>query len=330
MNDEVTVDGTVGEQTVASSSEQPSGPVVSAGAQLTALREANGWSIELVASQLNLAPRQIHALENDNYAALPGSVIVRGFIRAYAKLLRVDPAPILAAAELAPVEADTLLPERTRLAATSFSSSEVPFGRRGPSIPLIAGIVIVLLAILFFVAERVGWVPSFASEPAVQETAKEIDSSAEDEPTEAVPPEQIFADEHESTLPESAPLTVEPVLEEEAALSVPSESMAPSIVQEPESGAPVSERSNERAPAVAVGPDSIVFDVKEDSWVEMRRADDSIFVSRVFKAGTTESFNLPGPISLVIGNAAGVKVRVRGKSLDVNGNASNVARLDVK
>lgn len=329
MNDEVTVDGTVGEQTVASVSEQPSGPVVSAGAQLTALREANGWSIELVASQLNLAPRQIHALENDNYAALPGSVIVRGFIRAYAKLLRVDPAPILAAVELAPVEADTLLPERTRLATTSFSSSEVPFGRRGPSIPLIAGIVIVLLAILFFVAERVGWVPSFASEPAVQETAKELDPSTEDEPTEAAPPEQVFADEHESTLPEPAPLTVEPVLEE-AASSVPPESVAPSTVQEPESAAPVSERSNERAPAVAVGPDSIVFDVKEDSWVEMRRADDSIFVSRVFKAGTTESFNLPGPISLVIGNAAGVKVRVRGKSLDVNGNASNVARLDVK
>ena len=64
----------------------------SVGTRLSAEREALGWSVEQVASQLNLAPRQIQALEQDNYAALPGIASVRGFIRAYAKLLKIDPA----------------------------------------------------------------------------------------------------------------------------------------------------------------------------------------------------------------------------------------------
>ncbi len=56
-------------------------------------RESKEWTIAYVASQLNLAPRQIHALETDNYAALPGLVSVRGFIRSYAKLLKIDAKP---------------------------------------------------------------------------------------------------------------------------------------------------------------------------------------------------------------------------------------------
>src|ERR1700736_2109394 len=65
------------------------------GAQLAAQRQALNWSIEQVANQLNLAPRQIQAIEADNYAALPGMASVRGFIRAYAKLLKIDAAPLL-------------------------------------------------------------------------------------------------------------------------------------------------------------------------------------------------------------------------------------------
>ncbi|HEY6772897.1 MAG TPA: DUF4115 domain-containing protein, partial [Oxalicibacterium sp.] len=65
-------------------------------------------------------------------------------------------------------------------------------------------------------------------------------------------------------------------------------------------------------------------------WVEIRRADDSILVSRLLKAGTTEAFEITAPSSMVIGNAAGVNVTLRGKPLDISGNSSNVARLDVK
>ncbi len=68
----------------------------SLGERLAAERNVREWTIEYVASQLNLAARQIQALENENYAALPGMASVRGFVRAYAKLLKVDPAPLIA------------------------------------------------------------------------------------------------------------------------------------------------------------------------------------------------------------------------------------------
>jgi len=68
----------------------------SPGAKLAAGRVALGWTVEQVAAQLKLAPRQIIALEKDDYPALPEAAIVKGFTRAYAKLVKLDPDPILA------------------------------------------------------------------------------------------------------------------------------------------------------------------------------------------------------------------------------------------
>ena len=61
-----------------------------AGAQLRATREAFGLSLEEVAQQLKLAPRQVIALEDEDFAQLPGRTFVRGFVRNYARLLNLD------------------------------------------------------------------------------------------------------------------------------------------------------------------------------------------------------------------------------------------------
>ncbi|HEY5801698.1 MAG TPA: helix-turn-helix transcriptional regulator, partial [Burkholderiaceae bacterium] len=81
------------------------------GTVLSRQREALGWSVEQVAEQLKMAPRQVLALEADDYAALPGLAIVRGFIRAYAKILKIDAAPLVAMIEVqtvAPTEPNPL------------------------------------------------------------------------------------------------------------------------------------------------------------------------------------------------------------------------------
>ncbi|MBC3916877.1 helix-turn-helix domain-containing protein [Undibacterium sp. CY18W] len=67
----------------------------SPGAKLAAARNALGLSVEQVSAQLKMAPRQINALEKDDYALLPEAAIIRGFIRAYAKLLKLDSAAII-------------------------------------------------------------------------------------------------------------------------------------------------------------------------------------------------------------------------------------------
>lgn len=68
----------------------------SAGAKLRAAREAQSLSIEAVAQQLKLAPRQVQALENDDYGRLPGRTFVRGFSRNYARFVHLDPDAVLA------------------------------------------------------------------------------------------------------------------------------------------------------------------------------------------------------------------------------------------
>lgn len=77
--------------------EPPSGSVRrSPGAMLSAQRETLELSIQQVADQLNLTMHFVRALEADCYDKLPGEVFVRGYIRAYSNLLRLDPVQVLA------------------------------------------------------------------------------------------------------------------------------------------------------------------------------------------------------------------------------------------
>ena len=50
-------------------------------------REARGLSVEEVTEELRIRPRYLQALEVGDYAALPGSIQARGFIRNYARFL---------------------------------------------------------------------------------------------------------------------------------------------------------------------------------------------------------------------------------------------------
>ncbi|MDQ7075057.1 MAG: DUF4115 domain-containing protein [Gammaproteobacteria bacterium] len=60
------------------------------GQRLRSAREGTGLGIEEVASLLNLEESLIRALEDEDYEVLPSPIFIRGYLRAYAKLLRLD------------------------------------------------------------------------------------------------------------------------------------------------------------------------------------------------------------------------------------------------
>ena len=64
--------------------------VQSVGQALQAARLVHGMSIEDVARQLRLSARQITAIEEDDHSKFPSRTFLHGFIRNYAKLMRVD------------------------------------------------------------------------------------------------------------------------------------------------------------------------------------------------------------------------------------------------
>lgn len=58
-------------------------------------REARGLSLADVQQQLRITPRFLEALEQGHYHLLPSPVHVRGYLRNYARFLRLDPQPLL-------------------------------------------------------------------------------------------------------------------------------------------------------------------------------------------------------------------------------------------
>ena len=71
-------------------SESPAGAAGSVGSALRALRESKGWSLDEVSSRIKFSTKQIEALENEEWAALPTGVSLRGLVRNYARLLGAD------------------------------------------------------------------------------------------------------------------------------------------------------------------------------------------------------------------------------------------------
>ncbi|MDE2118655.1 MAG: helix-turn-helix domain-containing protein, partial [Betaproteobacteria bacterium] len=117
----------------------------SVGAVLREARTRLGLGVADVANRLKFAPRQIEALEADDFARLPEITFVRGFVRSYARLLQLDPAPLLdalpgAVVQAAPAIANTL--------------AEVPFpdvySARKPNILWLAAALAVAAALALF------------------------------------------------------------------------------------------------------------------------------------------------------------------------------------
>ncbi|MBM3337631.1 MAG: DUF4115 domain-containing protein, partial [Betaproteobacteria bacterium] len=71
--------------------------------------------------------------------------------------------------------------------------------------------------------------------------------------------------------------------------------------------------------------------MREDAWVEISAVSGNKLVSRLMKAGTTERFDVSEPVVLVVGNANGVDVTLRGQPLNLRAVArDNVSKLSLK
>jgi cytoskeleton protein RodZ len=297
------------------------------GTQLAMRRHEFNWTVEQVASQLNLAPRQILAMEADDYGALPGMAVARGFIRSYAKLLKLDSAPMLAQIAKAPGSAEQAIPLRRAIPSTTFQPHRVATRSRqgGPSkLLLILGVVILAALAAAAVSQREQLAASMpaslarlldrAPAPAASAVGGEQLHGSVMDANVAPPLHQTEAtSQPAATAAAQAPAGMTPEL---APATVPAAAPAPS--------APVAASSPQAA-------SSLVLNMRQDSWVEIKRADNTTVASRVMRAGSTETVELAGPLTITVGNARGVDATVRGEPLDLAATTrNNVARLSIK
>lgn len=273
------------------------------GDRLTAARMAAGLTVAEAARQLKLSVAQIEALESGDYAQLPGPVFVRGFIRNYARLLKLDPAPLLEeiASQTAPVAPEA--PEPARAAGIPFS------GRRKFKWQFIAiGGLLVVAALAGY--EFYGGLPA----------ADGVDTRAVELPAPAIVTEGKPVEGEAATVPPAgAELTpAAPAATVPARSEIASPSKAP-----PDTLAPRAKKG--------AGDHVIRMIFSGNSWVEIRDRQGHKIFSQFNAAGTSHSVSGQPPFSLTVGNAKGVRVLHNDRPVDLAPHTQvDVARLTIE
>lgn len=320
-------------------------PFRSPGTLLAARREQIGMSLEQVAEQLKMTPRRVLEIEADNLAAIHSKAIHRGFVRAYAKVLRMDPDPLIAMISDDVPQASALTPVRSRTLET-FSEVHLPFIAKYSmqSKRMTVAIILVVILIVVLLGQKVGWIPSLpkmSGTPAASASASvstPVSAPVVVAPTTEVASEKSSAAASVSTENEKTKqIPLPPVdVSSQVAQSAPKKASAASV-RAASKPAPVAAKiasPMQPAPVAATSPNAknmLVLKCREESWVELKRANGELMASRYIPAGTTARFTITEPMQLTVGNAPAVEATLRGTRLKIHTDGDNkVVRLNIK
>ena len=333
--------------------DQPGTPDNSSGnpgKTLQSQREAMGWTVEQVADQLKLAPRQVVALEAGDYASLPSPAVTRGFVRAYAKLLKIDAAPLVSMIELnVPPEAQAGAPmARREQRPAAFNETRFPIGGKRNRLPLgwIVGVVVVAgaAAAAWQLGVFPGNRPAADTNPAdgvllespVGTTAPAANGATVQGPLNnpSVPLISVPAPATDAATPAptgAAPGTMAPAT---APVNAPATTPATTPVTTAPAGT-ASAAAPATVPAAAgaaAGANALVLNVREDSWIEVRPAKGGRpLISRLVKAGSTETIDVTEPVNLVVGAPTGVTATLRGANVTLpQSPGKTISRVSLK
>lgn len=293
----------------------PQGP----GALLALARSAQGLSIEDVARQLKFAARQIEALEADRFEVLPGGAAVRGMVRSYARLLRIDAAPVLEA-----MTDQLQVPDADRLVARY--GEPVPFsdGARRSTFVYVALSAVVLAAAALVLFQWRQDTPQAAQMTFVPAAKAPLE-----------PPRMAVASAGPTVIaaaPSSTPVQPKPVPEPvattgEAPFTSPA-AATPVAVAAPGRVTPAAAADGG---AALTGSHRIVLRFERASWVEVRDGAGRMLMSKVNQPDTEAVLAGEPPFTLVIGNAQYVRLRYDAQPVDLEPHIKvAVARLTLQ
>lgn len=270
-------------------------PLPTLGEIMIAARERWNLSAADVARQLRLGLRQVEALEANRFDTLPGNTFVRGFIRNYAKVVQIDPSTFLEAyARSRPqIQAPRMV---ARTEQIEFTAKPIP-----KWVWYISGLVaaVILLPVLTYLALHDDEPPAKSTSQAAAPKAALVLPQAQETPLTLPPPQVVSLGE--SALP--------------AVLgSMPQDVPIPPAV----------------LPVAATAP-VLRLKFEGDAWVEVRDKSGKKIYSQLSRSGTEQSVQGEPPLSLVVGDAARVKITYNGKPVDLTPHVKKtVARLTLE
>lgn len=256
-------------------------PPASVGKLLSEARIRQGLSIADVAGSIKFAPRQVEALEADDFSHLPELTFLRGFVRSYARLLHMDETSLL----------DALPRVRQQSVSPQNNLAEVPFpapqsGRRINAVWLSAALVLALIlgvGVWLFqdkpVAKKTAELPVVLApvEPAVPGVAAASAAAAS--------PQTVSAVSADGVTPAAPPVLALPATPEKIAVGK----------------------------SAAQGPIHLVFE--EESWVDIKDKSGNTLFKQINPPNSEQWIDGRPPFSLVIGNAGGVRLYYEGEEI---------------
>ncbi len=282
------------------------------GERLRQAREARGMSAADVAQVLKLSLRQVEALENGDWAKLPGATFIRGFVRNYARAVQLPSEPLLAELQAPPPE----LPRLDRPRGTTAVLPEPGRAQKRDYAAVLAGVVVVVLAaVIYFAVPADLWQTLMrqAPPPAAESSA---------EPAPLFPPGMQPGNEGAAATAPAA---------SEAGAGAPATASNPVVAPAASPTAGVSVASAAESGSPAPGTTRLTFAFTQPSWVEVRDKTGQIIFSQLNPAGSQRDVDGVPPFALVVGNAAHVTVSYQGRGIDLQPRSKDdVARVTVE
>jgi len=301
---------------------------------LHAERRRQNFSVGDVSRQLKLAIRQVEALERDDYKMFGGPVFVHGFLRNYAKLLGLDAAALIAAADRK-MMADGIVHVAHKDKEDDQSGEHHASDDAQKSVlPLFitAAVLIAAIAGWMVLRDKDATAPGESSQKLAQSDMVRSESVQSDsnqtsrERTEA----SSSGGSNAAGTKSQAPLT-EPGAEIPQT-QTPASATATPVATTAADTKPAAQESGAPAARVRDGPVGVIeFDFFEESWVEVTDRYGDVIYSSLNPAGVSRRVTGYPPLTVVIGNAGGTVLTYNDKAIDLAPHTRvDVARLTLE
>jgi cytoskeleton protein RodZ len=298
-------------------------------------REEARVQLPSLAATLKVPQGKLEALEADDYGAFPDHVFMRALAMGMCRTLHIDAVPVLAA--LPPTELKSLSKAGAGINATvkersHFRSAGTSFGgSSNGSRKVVAGVLVLLAAaaVVYFVPLHQGGDPGpqqagVPAAPAAATTgATDAAGTASTGPVVADVPVASAAaggtGEGAAAVAAGAAAPVPP-----AATPAPTagEAVPPAVAA---AEAPVPAAASGQAAAAV-----LEMRASAQSWIKVKDAKGKVVLEKTLSKDESVTASGELPLSVVVGNAKGTQVLVRGEPLDISGTRDNVARFEVK
>ena len=322
------------------------------GERLQAARIQQGLSLDDVADRMHLSLSILKAIEDNNFEEITAPIFVKGYLRAYARIVSLNED------EMILQYLDFYSEEDPPISSTSNILPELSVGdaRIKWTTYLVILVLGVLLVAWWWNREQNSEVPISLDSQSTEQRSS-VDAEVIDSEIEAVSEDAtatITADEVESSQVESAePAAIEPAETAEPVAIEPAEpdesvAIEPAEISEPPAPEPVAveaetleseDGSLETTPAVPVEPvrlapsgsDKLKITVSADTWTDVKDTNNYQLVYDLLRAGDSVELLGEAPFTVFLGNGNGVEIRFNDEAVDISRRIrdDNTARLKI-